>query len=480
MTVFQNLQGLSDHLESNPGIEVVDPGRNLVDWAGELSLGPAWTNQPSIRKVVGFAARNIASVPLHLFERDAADDDRQRIRDGRLADLLRRPTRSPGMTAFRFWEALLIDGLLNDKYVAQLVTHDGYDELVRLPARRVRFENDGLDRISAAFFTRSDGTETKLDLTSLIIDVGYAERGVGGTSPLKTLRHLLDEYTEAVAYRRSIWKNGARVPGIIERPAGTKWEVDARDRFKRSWGAFTRGGGQEGGTPVLEDGMTYKEVNAFRPKDTNDLEGRQLTDIEVASAFHIAPELVGARESTFGNKKVFNQMLFGPALGPYIVAWEQLLNAVLVPLLEPTRDVYVEAAVDAKLRGAFEDQASVLSTSVGAPWMTRNEARSRLNLPALDGGEELITPLNVLIGGQASPQDGKSTEAVLAKFGQRQAQAVRSQKAAGAVDWWDRERWDRELVDDLKAVGVNEHIASAVARQVNDEAEQRFTTEGTP
>ena len=38
--------------------------------------------------------------------------------------------------------------------------------------------------------------------------------------------------------------------------------------------------------------------------------------------------------------------------------------------------------------------------------MTRNETRKIQNLPAVEGGDELITPLNVLIGGQASPQDG--------------------------------------------------------------------------
>jgi hypothetical protein len=37
--------------------------------------------------------------------------------------------------------------------------------------------------------------------------------------------------------------------------------------------------------------------------------------------------------------------------------------------------------------------------------MTRNEARARVNLPQVDGGDDLVTPLNVLIGDQASPTD---------------------------------------------------------------------------
>ena len=66
---------------------------------------------------------------------------------------------------------------------------------------------------------------------------------------------------------------------------------------------------------------------------------------------------------------------------------------------------YLEFSLAAKLQGSFTEQAAVLQSSVGAPYLTRNEARARLNLPPVSGGDELVTPLNVLIGGLASPQD---------------------------------------------------------------------------
>lgn len=470
--VFQTLGELSTHL-AGTNIEVVDPGVPLVEWAAELSNDPSWKNQPSIRKVVGFAARNIASVPMHLYE-FVGEQDRRRVRDGALAEVLRRPSRAPGETAYRFWERVLIEGLIYDRFAVRIVERDDGYELVRIPARLVTFAADALDRITSVNVRKPDGTVQELDPAGFILDAGYATKGASGTSPLKTLRDLLDEQTEAVRYRRSIWRNGARTAGVIERPANTPWAEGARERFGRSWGNFSRGGGQEGGTPVLEDGMQYKPVDAFRPKDTMDLEGRQLTDAEVAAAFHIAPELVGAREGTFSNIKAFKEMLYGPALGPYISAWEQTLDATLIPLLG-TPNQYVEANVEAKMRGSFEEQAGVLSTSVGAPWMTRNEARAKQNMSAIDGGDELITPLNVLVGGQASPQDGK-TGLVLAKFAARQEQVVRSQKAAGA-DWWDGPRWDRELVADLVKAGVDVIEAATVAKQFNTEAEQRFRAE---
>ena len=478
MTYFETLADLGAYAaRAGVSVEVVDPGFSLTEWDEHLAFGPAWKNQPSVRKVVGFIARQLASTPLHLYDR-MPNNDRIRVRDGDLAGLLARPTRSPGVTPYRFWESLLIDGLLLDRWCAKINEHpDGGFSLTRIPARRVKFKSNWLGQIEKIKITDDQGRTVEHDPDGFLVDAGYSERGANGTSPLRTLQDILDEYREAVTYRRQVWKNGARVPQVIERPreAG-KFEETAFERFKRSWQAFTKGGGQEGGTPILEDGMTLKEVNAFRPRDTLDLEGRKLTDIEVASAYFIAPELVGAREGTFSNVKVFKEMLYGPNLGPYYDAWVQVLNASLVPLIAPGESVYIEAAIESKMRGSFEEQISYLSTAVGAPVMTRNEARPRLNLPQVEGGDELITPLNVLIGGQASPHDGKALDDLLVKFRQRRLDIVRRQKLAGVLDWWDRARWDRELTDDLEKAGVSN--ATALARLVNDQTERELLTEG--
>ena len=491
MQRFQSLGELSDHLESNPTISVVDAAVPLSDFFSSEGYGPVWKSQPSVRKVVGFVARQISTIPLNLYER-VADDDRQRVRTGPLAELLARPSTAPAETPARFFERLLIDGLLNDRWVAHLKTNtDGSRELVRLPARHVRFTVDALDRIVAVRTRDADGQFQDRDPKDFVLDVGYAERGGSGTSPLITLDHLLQEQREAVDYRRSVWKRGARIPGVIERP--TPWPADgvARTNFERSWQAFERGGGRTGGTPILEDGMAYRELQSFKPQDTGDLEGRRLTDMEVASAYYIAPELVGAREGNFSNMQAFRQMLYSVALGPYIVAFEQALNHALVPLLAPGEDVYIEANVEAKMRGSFEEQAAANQSATGAPWMTRNEVRRQRNMPAVPGGDDLVVPLNVLVGGQASPRDSapksgtkdrgvrvkvampdayrETVEETFRRFFRRQGDVVLSALGAKAAgEWWDEDRWNRELSDDLYGIAltVSELVGTAAAEQL--------------
>lgn len=48
--------------------------------------------------------------------------------------------------------------------------------------------------------------------------------------------------------------------------------------------------------------------------------------------------------------------------------------------------MYVEFSVAGKLRGSFEEQTATMQAAVGAPWLTRNEARARMNLRRYEEG----------------------------------------------------------------------------------------------
>jgi HK97 family phage portal protein len=477
------------------GIPVADPGLPLHMAAQKESVEWLWRSQPNVRKVVDFCARNIASIPLHVFER-VSDTNRQRVTDGVLAGLMTHP--APRVGSFRFWHGVLSDGLLYDRWAVMKVPTTTGMTLVPIPSWRLYLQVDALRRVTAAWYYVGDqpgdvqssdvNGYRSLDLDTLIFDHGYAPM-TAGLSPLDTLRDVLAESAEAVAWRRQHWANGPRVPGYLYRPAGAPdWAGAPRTRFIEAFrAAFGRDGERAGGVPLLEDGMELRETKLFTPQDAQDIEGRRLTAIEVAAAFHIAPELVGAQQGNYSNVREFRQMLYRDSLGPYIVAWEEAVDGQLVPDLADGRPLYVEANVESKLRGSFEEQATILSSAVGAPWMTRAEARARGNLPELPGADQLVVPLNVLLGGQASPRDSappatpaasgtaarggplrvkaaapdpvvaKAVE-VLTAFFERQGRSV-----ASAGGDWDDARWNKELADELAAVNVL--AATAAGRQ---------------
>src|SRR5690606_1691509 len=228
-----------------------------------------------------------------------------------------------------------------------------------------------------------------------------------GVSPLETLRTRLAEEYQATLYREQLWRNGARLSGYLQRPADApEWSRAAKERFRAQWAAqYSGDGSQVGGTPILEDGMTYVPA-AVNPRDAQYVESRKLTREEVTAAYHVPLTLVGILDNaTYSNITEQHKMMYQDTLGPWLTMIEQELMLQLVPDFAGGEDLYVEFNLAEKLKGSFEEQAVQLSTSVGAPYMTRNEARARLNLPQVEGGDELITPLNVLEGGQASPRD---------------------------------------------------------------------------
>lgn len=152
--------------------------------------------------------------------------------------------------------------------------------------------------------------------------------------------------------------------------------------------------------------MSIESLSMFKPIDVDDLAARDKVKIDVANAYGIPPELMGLREGNFSNVESLRRMLFGTYLRPYISAFEQAINRGLRAYADAGE--YVEFDLDAQLRGNPEAQYAAMSTATGRPFMTTNEIRARMNLPPVEGGDELITPLNVLVGGQTSPQDGQT------------------------------------------------------------------------
>lgn len=460
------------------------------------SMTPAqmWTSQPNFRSVVSFLGRNIAQLGLHTFER--VDEDRRRDRTSPVASLLRRP--NPTMTTYELVDATVIDRALYDiAYWAVLRDADAPSgwALWRLPPAWVTPKAASAFTY-AEFAVRAPGAKESVTFkaSEVLVMHGYnATDPRTGSSAVQSLRTTLEESLNAAEYRARVWERGGKVSAVIKRPAdAAQWSKEAADRFREDWKSTYAGDGLgTGGTPVLEDGMSLERVD-FSASDQQYVEGQKLTLATVAAAFHVNPTMVGLLDNAnYSNVREFRRMLYGDTLGPLIASIEDRINTFLLPMLgmDPDR-FYVEFNIAEKLQGSFEEQAAVMSTMVGAPIMTRDEGRAKFNLPALGGAaNDLVTPLNVLVGGQASPRDSGSQNRrsgpgplvkgrapvsheekvaeVVAGFFKRQERAVRSALGAKAAgDWWDADRWDGELGDDLYRLAVM--VSGSVAKSTLD------------
>lgn len=398
--------GRLDDWSAASKLTIADAGTPLLSY--ESPQTAQTLNSHPIREVTDFIARHISSLPLKVYKR-LPDGSRERIRHGALADITRNPSGNPSITPSRFWYSIIEDGLLFDRFLAIMETTQTGMRLIRIPARMWTIVSNSFDEPVGARVSHDNKVdEFDVRADSIIMSVGYAHASGKGSPTPQRLEGILAEYSSSMEYRSQINKKGLRAPLIIERKE--PWSSpESRERFQRGMKDFIGNGASSGSGILLEDGMTMKTLDMFKPIDMNDLEARDKVKIDIANAYGIPAEIIGVREGNFSNLTAFKQMMYGTYLDPYIVQLEQTLNMTLVKRFSQDDSVYIEFDRDAQLRGDPQAQYQSLVSATGRPIFTTNEARELLNKPRISGGDDIVTPLNVLVGGQTNPYDGQTS-----------------------------------------------------------------------
>ena len=382
---------------------IAGPSRILLSSNYAVDYAEIWKTQESVRTVVSFLARNIAQLGLHFYER-IGDADRQRLNDHPLAQLLRRP--NPYTSRYRFIQALVSDFAIYDNaYWLKTTFNEQPVGLVRIPPTMIKPAGDNWLTPDSFEVKGANGTK-KYPADQVVYFRGYGLEHDAGISPLESLRRILREEWASSEMREQIMRNGARMSGYLLRPPDAPaWSDTARDRFRRQWQAQYAGNGPgAGGTPILEDGMTFTPVSQTA-KDLQYIEARQLTREEVAAAYHVPPPMVGLlQNATFSNITEQHKMLYADTLGPWLTMISEEIELQLIGDFEAQPDrFYCEFNIREKLSGSFEERADAIQKAVGGPIMTVNEARALDNRPPVDGGDNIIVPLNVTQNGNQNP-----------------------------------------------------------------------------
>lgn len=480
-----------------------------------------YQSQDNLKAVVDFLAASIAQLPLNVYTRNG-ETDRKRDRKSPAARLLWRP--NSAMTEFEFIRAMMIEYyVFGTVYVLVLPDADSRSgwQIWPVPSEWVigTESKNAYMADSITVVAKGSGAPVKIPSTDFVQFKTYSPGNPGGyVSPISALRQTLEEQIQAGKFRRQLWGSSGRLNAQIIRPANVQpWDDEQRkrfvDAFREAWGA---GGSKAGSIPLLEDGM---EIKPFQTsfKESQWMESVKLSREACAAAYRVNPSLIWHTDTqTYASSRDNARALYAECLGPDLQMLQQRINAFLLPMIgaDPD-DTYVEFDLTEKLKGSFEERAQILQAAVGGPWMTRDEARADNNLPPLpDGqGSQIITPLNVVEGGQASPQDTHMDEQepmavesapkmrakaeaeklrikarsskeedekmadVLRAFWKRQGRAVLPKIGAKSAKWWDEDRWNRELADDIEPVidAVADAHGEEVAKAIGSEYRKKQT-----
>jgi HK97 family phage portal protein len=210
-------------------------------------------------------------------------------------------------------------------------------------------------------------------------------------------------------YANFVMQNGAKPSGLFRTdqviPDAKYKEVAGR--LKEAWANMTNSKPSDlskaGQGMLLDQGMTYETVPILNLQDADCAKLKEQTIKRICALFGVPPQLLGITEGKFNNTQTLLDEFYKTTMYPTIINLEQKLN---MSLLKGYPNLCIRFDTKDFLKGASLDQMNFVVAGINAGIMTPNEAREYLNIPKIEGGDELGGKLadSQAIGG-TSPQD---------------------------------------------------------------------------
>lgn len=364
--------------------------------AQAASYGFMYANQPAVRTVVDKIAENVSQLGLKLYER-VSDLERQSANDHPAAESMRHPNDTTPPDQFVF--NLVCDYLVYDNAYGLKFRTDRPGlpiTTIQIPPWRVAVLGNGLVVNGYRIF-RTDGSFFDVPPEDMMHWARYnPEDPRMGISRLETLRLVLAEDAASQAATTEMSRNGLR-GGHIQRPTtAPEWSEPARQRFQEGWRNQKKKSPSE--TPVLEEDMKFIN-DAISPSDAEMLKGREFTLQTVARLYGVPVGIFFEPRQIEQDRLAFIADTIAPVSTKLA---GQLNHSILLDEYSET-DFYFEFELNEKLRGDPTTRFAAITAATGAPWLARNEARAAENKPPVPGGDELITPMNVIVGSNPKP-----------------------------------------------------------------------------
>ena len=175
------------------------------------------------------------------------------------------------------------------------------------------------------------------------------------------------------------FQNGSKPGGVLTAPGAIS--DDTAKRLKAHWDA-NYSGENSGKVAVLGDGLKY-EAMAMTATDSQLVEQLRWSAETVCSVFHVPAYKVGVATPTYNNAEILNQIYYSDCLQSLVESIELCLDEGL--------ELPSPYGTDFDLASLLRMDTAALYKSnndaVGGGWMAPNEARRRVDLAPVEGGD---------------------------------------------------------------------------------------------
>ena len=396
-----------------------------------------YQNNPVVSRCIQLISNSASAVKLDCFSGDTKLDNHE------LISLLKRP--NPLQSGIEYFSSLysylMISG---NSYLLRDTTEDKKpNELYLLRPDRIKIKS-GDTMIPDAYCYVVDGQIVNEYPVDQVTANGQVKQiklwnpldDHYGLSPIMASAYNIDQHNLAGMHNVALLKNGCTPSGMLkfepkdEQGMSAELTDDQRARLLEDLEQRFQGTTNSGRPMLLEGDFEYQQLG-LNPKDMDFLELLNLSAREIALAFGVPAQLIGIPEAnTYSNMETAKLGLYEETIIPLLKRVESDLNEYLSPLygdkIRLQYDIDSIPAMAEKRKQIYENVQGAVNSGI----LTRNEARERLGLESVSGGDELYIPSNLFPIGEMteqSPDEKKPTTIERAKKDYEDAYGIKAE-----------------------------------------------------
>ena len=411
---LDNINLSQDYGGGRSGSRIASGGR--IDLVGNkhATYEMLYQTQPWVHAGVNRIARGIGRLPWAAYMNAEQEGERERQRQGPLAELLERPflygKARPGRqragTPSLFKQAVLTNLLVHGNFVVPKVRPGVGRPPSELPPSSFAFWEiiaDG-EEVLWYVFHGAGGAKVPFRPDEVMHFRPYGVgRGTYADSAMEALRRtlMLEDATQRTVI--AAFENGARPIGAYS--VDVQLQDQTAKRLRAQLNETYGGADNFYKIMLLEGGAKWQDMST-NFVDSELAKIRMLNREEVAAVLNTPPPTIGILDhATFSNVTEQHLMEYQDTYGVWTTLIEETFQNELIDL-EPTMSgQYVEFNYKEVLRGDPVKELEVGVKAVGGPIMTADEFRATQNLPPMGGDAARLNPSPTTPGGTAAGEE---------------------------------------------------------------------------
>lgn len=298
---------------------------------------------------------------------------------------------SPHMTRYTMMQTLVASMLLKGEAFAEIVRlPNGTAQQIRvIPCSDVTvILRQPLGVIDCYYIGRED---RYIEVENMIHLLNFTYDGIRGVSTLMHAARTLRIATASEMHAEDFFTSGAKMIGIIKMDNLKLKESEKKD-IRDEWQNNFNSGGH---TPAILSGNATFTPISISPKESQLLESRQFNLPEICRFFRVSPtKIYDLSNLSYSTLEATNLAHVTDTISSYLEKIEQEIRRKVFPKGVRER-IRVEFDTSVLVRGDIAATTDMITRMIPAGVMTINEARSKVNLPPVDGGDEPMMMVNI-------------------------------------------------------------------------------------